>query len=197
MVQLSKPNMKIAKRTSQDLLKTLLLSLVSLSGLQLLASASILAGNPSWLQVIGILAYRILIGIQGCLILCMLGCVIHFHLCLEGVNKSEAQESTVHCWSLTLFGLYFSLSAILLRIVYRSVELLQVFDFNSILPHKEVFFYALESAPTLAAIAVWVIVPINHVGESSQKDVGYQYQEIIEAVEEGYGLRDQSISSQN
>jgi hypothetical protein len=179
----------------RNVVRTLLFALVVLCGFQLLSSTMILTGNPSWLQVLGIHAYRVLIGIQGAILLCMLACTIDFHL-FASTDVQKAETSTHPRSSRIHLAIYFSLIAVLLRILYRTVELSQVFDPNSTLPHKEVYFYACETTLTLCAIAVWVFAPV------SQRESGkHQYQQVLEDGQQGmmqrhHGSSDSSVDEE-
>lgn len=179
----------------RNVVRTLLFALVVLCGFQLLSSSMILTGNPSWLQILGIHAYRVLIGIQGAILLCMLACMIDFHL-FASIYMQKSETSTPQRVLKVYFAIYFSLITLLLRTLYRTVELSQVFDPGSTLPHKEVYFYACESTPTLCAIAVWIFVPV------SKRERGkHQYQQLLEeqqhdVMHRHHGLRDSSLDEE-
>ncbi|KAF1970901.1 hypothetical protein BU23DRAFT_201500 [Bimuria novae-zelandiae CBS 107.79] len=86
-----------------------------------------------------------------------------------------------------LYVLLFSLAGVLVRIAYRLVELSAFFTgYFRGLAHREVFFYALECGPVLAALGVWVLVDAERVLETgsagSMGGGGYEYHEIGEGL---------------
>ncbi|KAJ4291606.1 hypothetical protein N0V90_009501 [Kalmusia sp. IMI 367209] len=86
-------------------------------------------------------------------------------------------------WRSISYALVFSLVAILTRIAYRLIELSGFFTgYLLVLAHNEVFFYAIECLPILAALGVWVIVDIESQLDqqsSSGTPIGaYSYHEV-------------------
>jgi len=175
LVRLRVPDLKIQTYKISSIVRLLLLALSILGGLQLLASTALLTGNPPALQMFGIQAYRVLIGTQGAITLCIILCALDCHL----YGFTDARHH-VSLWSLqlqkTFVPLYVSLTLVLLRVAYRSIELAQIFDPHSTLPHKEVYFYLCDTIPTFGAIAVWIYAPADFAVSAYQR-----YQRILDS----------------
>lgn len=150
-------------------------SLILLSGIQLLISTMVLTGNPSWLQVLGIHSYIFLISVQAIIMLVILSAVLHYSVEVEDNHVLKASDD---CQKRVLISAGCSMFFVLFRILYRIIELSQVFQHDSTLPHSEKFFYALETTPVFVAISVWCFVPVAMADDCERVEDSHDYQEL-------------------
>lgn len=171
--------------TSPSMRKCVLVLTTMLAVVQFATSLAIITGNPSAVQVAGINTYIASLYIQLGFILYILAFVVSLYTTL-----TKAQRK-IMVW-VTL-----SLGMISIRTVYRIVELNQVFRPDSLLPHKEVFFYLFEAVPVLGALGVWGVLHVGRIvidEERKEMDEGFEYQAIEQ---EGIPLRNSESDEQN
>lgn len=94
-------------------------------------------------------------------------------------------------WRSTFYSLIFSLATINTRIAYRLVELSGIFTgYLQVLMHNEIYFYALECLPVLAALGVWTVVGFEDVVDRRTTSVAaYTYHEISGETAEDEGTQ--------
>lgn len=180
MVWFYKPPSRVRVVTSNVMSQAVIISSLLLTIVQLITCAMIVTGNPPEVQKSGIKIYKESIGIQVVFVLCLLGLIVTFHTAMVKVNNPQRLECKSPQWRKIAVALYISLSAILIRIAYRLIELSRVFRPNSFLPHKEMFFYGFETLPVLIALSVWTIVPTGYLTQPSCKEFEDDLQEILE-----------------
>ena len=156
-------------------------------------------GPPSSTAMLGIKLYLGGLGIQFIMLLAALILATLLHkktienrpppsLQMERAETGGEQGKKLRKVS---YALLFSLLAIDTRTVYRLVELSAFFTgFAKDLAHHEVYFYALECAPVLAAVGVWTVVDTQCLflegSDVTRTRPEYVYQEVSgEEREEG------------
>jgi hypothetical protein len=181
MVQLYKPQSRVRVVISDGMSRAVIISILLLTIVQLTTCALIVTGNPPGTQKSGIEIYMGTIGIQGVLVLGLLGLVAAFRSAMARAGSLQRSIYKWAQWQVLSVALYLSLGAILIRIAYRLVELSQVFRPNTLLPHKEIFFYGFETLPILISLSVWTIVPTENLTQPSCKEIEDDFQETLEA----------------
>ena len=157
---------------SPILLWAFMITIPILTIVQLVTCGMVITGNPPQVQVLGIKTYIGTIAIQEVLVLCLFVMVIIF--CSNMATNAQRMNRKWPRWKIISFALLFSLGAISLRTAYRMIELLQVFQANSILAHSEIFFYSFEAVPILAALSVWTVVDTGDLTRPSSMKLGYR-----------------------
>jgi hypothetical protein len=180
LIQIHDPGRQLAVLKSSVVSRIVILCISILLSVQLGACAAIITGNPSRVQVAGIWTYIGTLGFQTALVLCLLGYITYFYTSMQSFRKSQSLTEPDGKLALFLFALCLSLGGILVRIIYRLIELPQVFQPNTMLPHKEIFFYCFEGAPIFIALAVWIVVPLGSVCEMGSTKWQYRYQEVCD-----------------
>lgn len=184
LVQSHDPHMQIAVLESSVVSKIVIFGTSILLSVQLGACAAIISGNPSRVQVAGIWTYIGTLGFQVTLVLFLLGCILHFYTTMRPLGKLHLSTKSDGSLVLFSFALCLSLGGVFVRIVYRLIELPQVFQPNTTLPHKEIFFYCFEGGPIFIALAVWNIVPVGSISQIRSSKKKFKYQEVCDEVDE-------------
>ncbi|GKT43617.1 putative lipid transporter atnI [Colletotrichum spaethianum] len=129
-------------------------------GLDIVSFAVQLAGGslagptaPPAEQMKAIHIYMGGIGLQEFFILLFVGLTMKFQLELQRMEKLVG--TSPQPWKPLMWALYFSLSMITVRIVYRLIEFSSGHGIDNALITHEAYFYVLEALPMFLAIAVF------------------------------------------
>ncbi|KAH8697919.1 RTA1 domain-containing protein [Talaromyces proteolyticus] len=98
------------------------------------------------------------IGIQEAFIVVFLIVAILFHRKMHRLDRMGALVGDKTRWKGLIYALYFSLSAITVRIIYRLVEFSDGTDASSPIISHEWFVYVFDAVPMVFAAGVWCIV---------------------------------------
>jgi hypothetical protein len=170
--------------SSQNLKTGLCVLIPILSVEQFIASVLIAPKNSrgeSTTAMLGIKMYLGGICVQELLVtyVFVLAMVLH-----KRQTKREAQSPALPPnWHSTSYALLLSLGCIWSRIAYRLVELSGLFTgYLTMLVHNEVFFYAFECLPVLAALAIWTVLDVRDLPGQCPVDTtsssAYVYHEV-------------------
>ncbi|KAK2026641.1 RTA1 domain-containing protein [Colletotrichum zoysiae] len=129
-------------------------------GLDIISFAVQLAGGsmagptaPPAEQMKAIHIYMGGIGLQEFFILIFVGLALKFQIEIQRMEKSRGSQPRP--WKPLMWALYFSLSMITIRIIYRLVEFSSGHGVDNALITHEAYFYVLEALPMFLAIAVF------------------------------------------
>ncbi|KAK2037404.1 RTA1 domain-containing protein [Colletotrichum somersetense] len=129
-------------------------------GLDIISFAVQLAGGsmagptaPPAEQMKAIHIYMGGIGLQEFFILIFVGLALKFRLEIQRMEKFHGAQPRP--WKPLMWALYFSLSMITIRIIYRLVEFSSGHGVDNVLITHESYFYVLEALPMFLAIAVF------------------------------------------
>ncbi|KAL6884867.1 hypothetical protein HDV57DRAFT_526573 [Trichoderma longibrachiatum] len=127
-------------------------------------------------QRLGMHIYEGGIGLQEVFILCFLGLMIAFHICLKGEGRAQGMLSEEDALNANvgedrrgtderkgalrlLYALYAVLAFITMRIIFRLVEFTGGNDpSKNPVPYHEYYFYALDAFPMLTALLILAVV---------------------------------------
>jgi RTA1 like protein len=98
------------------------------------------------------------IGLQQLFIFCFLILAIQFHRQILQLEKSGALQGEKTRWKWLLYSLYFSLTAITVRIIYRLIEYSSGAGLNNPITTHEWFMYAFDAVPMLFALGIWAVI---------------------------------------
>lgn len=173
-IQTFVPAQKLVGTTSDALAKSFRFAIPLLATEQLVASILIAPkhlpspalGPPSSTAMLGVKLYLFGTGLQQLAMLYALVLALLLHRALSKTPPRKSNLDVEHDddesgpdWRPLSRALLFSLAALSTRGLYRLVELSAYFtDFMPFLARHEVFFYALECLPALAALGIWAVV---------------------------------------
>jgi hypothetical protein len=171
-------NVKLLGITPKTLFRGLIVAIPLLAVEQLCASMLIAPKHrPSHFNntpnhaMLGVQLYLVGIGLQGLLMVYALALTVALQKKDAGRDTKDPQHT------ITTYTLIISLVSLLMRTVYRLVELSAFFTgYMQFLAHSEVYFYAFECMPVLTALGIWMLMGSNEIflGSSSRGVYGYQ-----------------------
>ncbi|KAF7539256.1 hypothetical protein G7Z17_g12455 [Cylindrodendrum hubeiense] len=130
-------------------------------------------GSPPDDQLRAVHIYMGGIGLQEFFIIIFVGLCIAFQRAMSKLDRQNKKSVGIirSPWGVLLCTLYFSLSMITIRIIYRLIEFSGGMGQNNALTTHEAYFYALEAVPMVFAIGAFNVIHPGKIMTGSRSEM--------------------------